>query len=95
MKLNAMVPGLWSALLFASVALAKPFPLSNDTDQVESRPGNGGGCGYNGPNNRRCWKGQYTIDTDYEQLTPTTGRTRVVSHTPMQDRGRRLAWKRC
>lgn len=87
MRSARFLRAILSGLALATNAIAEPIPV----DKLEPRqfiidPGDGGGsstitpggpaCGEHGPNNRRCWKNNWTIDKENEIDPPPA----LVSH---------------
>ncbi|OLN86479.1 Laccase-2-like protein 3 [Colletotrichum chlorophyti] len=60
------------AAFLAAVAYANPI-RSLDSRQTD--------CGAHGPSNRACWGGSYSLDSDYEILTPPEGKLRTFDFT--------------
>jgi hypothetical protein len=81
MYLRYVLPAFGSGLFLSSLTLAAPLV---DREVVEVT--NTGptvftpGCGTHSETNRACWKGEFNISTDYEQLVPE-GITRKVSYS--------------
>lgn len=55
----------------------KPNPVEDLLPRATIIPG-GRPCGQNNATNRRCWKNNWNIDTDYLETTPPAFNTRTV-----------------
>lgn len=70
MKLSLL--SYFTALAVGAEALSVPSSFtSNLKPSFENslKPRQASGCGEHGPKNRRCWKNDYSIDTDYYDVT--------------------------
>ncbi|KAL0942282.1 multicopper oxidase [Colletotrichum truncatum] len=72
---SSMIRTAFGAGIFLA-SLVTGNPLQSLETRISQK-----GCGTHGPRNRACWKGKYSIDTDYEYVTPPTGKTRVFDLT--------------
>lgn len=86
MNLRDTISGIVLALAWARTVQADPIPLLKPEPIAPAgailarqtiTPG-GAPCGEHGPTNRRCWKNNWNVSTDYEGVIPT-GTTRTVS----------------
>ncbi|TLS29342.1 hypothetical protein PpBr36_01552 [Pyricularia pennisetigena] len=84
MNLWGTISGFALALFWAGAAQADPIPILKPDPIVPAgalqarqtiTPG-GAPCGEHGPTNRRCWKNNWNVSTDYEGVIPT-GTTRT------------------
>jgi len=81
MIMSSILSGVGSLLILAPFTLANPLPdrvyeaiLPRQTITPGGKP-----CGQNNATNRRCWKNNWNISTDYEVDNPPAFNSPVVS----------------
>ncbi|KAK4148883.1 Cupredoxin [Chaetomidium leptoderma] len=82
--LNQPIAACCAVLVLFQTTLASPVqpnPVIDLTPRQTITPG-GKPCGQNNATNRRCWKNNWSIDTDYLTTTPPAFNTRTTDQFP-------------